>query len=52
MSSPGPKGPGPREDTSTPGAVHFQQSLSILDEHGTRIRYELDPDGSKLKRVR
>lgn len=36
----------------TPGAVHFQQSLSILDEQGTRIRYELDPDGNRIKRVR
>ena len=35
----------------TPGAVHFQQSLSILDEAGVRIRYELDWDGNRAKRV-
>jgi len=35
----------------TPGAVHFQQSLSILDDDGVRIRYELDWDGNRAKRV-
>jgi hypothetical protein len=37
----------------TPGAVLFIQSLSILDEEGRRIRYELDADGNRTdKRVR
>jgi hypothetical protein len=35
----------------TPGAVHFQQSLIILDEDGKRIRYELDNDGHRTGRV-
>jgi len=35
----------------TPGAVHFQQSLMILDEDGKRIRYELDADGNRTHRV-
>ena len=35
----------------TPGAVHFQQSLAILDEQGTVIRYELDADGNRVRRV-
>ena len=35
----------------TPGAVHFQQSLIILDEDGKRIRYELDADGNRLFRI-
>ena len=35
----------------TPGAVHFQQSLMILDEDGKRIRYELDADGTRLFRI-
>ena len=35
----------------TPGAVHFQQSLIILDENGKRIRYELDADGNRLFRI-
>jgi hypothetical protein len=35
----------------TPGAVHFQQSLMILDEDGKRIRYELDADGNRLFRI-
>jgi hypothetical protein len=40
-------------NTSTPGAVLFIQSLSILDEEGRRIRYELDADGNRTdKRVR
>jgi hypothetical protein len=30
----------------TPGAVHFPQSLIILDEDGKRIRSELDADGT------
>lgn len=36
----------------TPGAVHFQQSLQILDETGKAIRYELDDDGNRVRRVR
>ncbi len=36
----------------SPGAAHFQQSLSILDEEGNRIRYELDADGNRSGRVR
>ena len=35
----------------TPGAVHFQQSLIILDAEGKRIRYELDADGNRLFRI-
>ena len=35
----------------TPGAVHFQQSLIILDDEGKRIRYELDPEGHRLHRI-
>ena len=35
----------------TPGAVHFEQSLMILDEDGKRIRYELDNDGNRLFRI-
>lgn len=30
----------------------FQQSLSILDEQGNRIRYNLDADGNRTTRVR
>jgi hypothetical protein len=36
---------------NTAGAVHFQQSLSILDEKGERIRYELDTYGNRARRV-
>ena len=36
---------------STPGALHFQQSLMILDKEGKRIRYELDADGNRLFRI-
>lgn len=35
----------------TPGAVHFQQSLIILDEAGVRVRYELDADGNQTGQV-
>ena len=31
----------------TPGAVHFQQSLQVLDENGQRIRYMYADDGSR-----
>jgi hypothetical protein len=36
---------------NTPGAVHFQQSLAILDAEGKVIRYELDADGNRIRRV-
>lgn len=36
----------------SPGAVHFQQSLFVLDEDGNRIRYELDADGNRTGRVK
>ena len=35
----------------SPGAVHFQQSLVILDDEGKRIRYEQDADGNRTSRV-
>ena len=34
------------------GALLFQQSIQILDENGERIRYELDIDGNKVRRVK
>lgn len=34
-----------------PGAVHFQQSLVVLDAAGTPVRYELDTDGNRIRRV-
>jgi hypothetical protein len=40
-----------RVPPDTPGAIHFQQSLFILDEEGKRIRYELDADGNRVRRV-
>jgi hypothetical protein len=43
------------EATVPPGSPppgHFQQSLSILDETGKSIRYELDADGNRTTRVR
>ena len=33
----------------TPPPGHFQQSLSILDENGDRIRYDLDADGVRTR---
>jgi hypothetical protein len=33
----------------TPPPGHFQQSLSILDETGERIRYNLDADGVRTR---
>ncbi len=33
----------------TPPPGHFQQSLSILDENGDRIRYNLDADGVRTR---
>ena len=38
------------EATAQPGAPvpgHFQMSLGVFDEHGNRVRYELDPDGQR-----
>lgn len=40
-----------RVPPSTPGALQFQQSLFILDEQGQRIRYDLDADGNRLRRI-
>lgn len=40
-----------RVPPNTPGAVHFQQSLIILDDAGKRIRYDLDEEGNRLRRV-
>jgi hypothetical protein len=37
---------------NSPGALHFQQSLVILDEEGKRIRYELDADGNRSFRIK
>jgi hypothetical protein len=36
---------------NSPGAVHFLQSLVVLDEKGERIRYEIDADGNRTKRT-
>jgi hypothetical protein len=36
---------------NSPGAVHFLQSLIVLDEKGERIRYEIDADGNRTKRT-
>jgi hypothetical protein len=36
-----------RVPPDSPGAVHFQQSLTILDEKGERVRYMINPDGSR-----
>jgi len=36
---------------SVPPAL-FQQSLRILDENGTQIRYNLDADGNRTTRIR
>jgi hypothetical protein len=35
-----------------PPPGHFQQSLTILDEQGKSIRYELDADGNRTTRIR
>ena len=40
-----------RVPPDSPGAIHFQQSLFILDEEGKRIRYDLDADGNRVRRV-
>ena len=42
------------EATVPPGSVppaEFQQSLSILDEQGERLRFELDANGNRVRRV-
>ena len=36
---------------NSPGAVHFLQSLLVLDEKGERIRYEIDSDGNRTRRT-
>ena len=36
---------------NSPGAVHFQQSLYMLDAEGKRVRYELDAEGNRTGRV-
>ncbi|MBM3817591.1 MAG: hypothetical protein FJW14_01045 [Acidimicrobiia bacterium] len=36
---------------NSPGAVHFLQSLIVLDEKGLRIRYEIDSDGNRTRRT-
>jgi hypothetical protein len=36
---------------NTPGALHFQQSLQILDEQGKRIRYNVDENGDRSTRA-
>lgn len=41
-----------RVQPGDPGGTILHQSLSILDDEGKRIRYELDMDGNRLRRVR
>jgi hypothetical protein len=36
---------------NSPGAVHYLQSLIVLDDKGERIRYEIDSDGNRTKRT-
>ena len=36
---------------NSPGAVHFLQSLLVLDEKGDRIRYNTDADGNRTGRT-
>lgn len=40
-----------RVPPNTPGALHFQQSLQILDEQGKRIRYNIDDNGDRTTRA-
>ena len=40
-----------RVPANTPGALHFQQSLQILDEQGKRIRYNVDENGDRSTRA-
>ena len=39
-----------RVPADSPGAVHFQQSLQILDDTGARIRYRIADDGTRGER--
>ena len=39
-----------RVPPDSPGAVHFQQSLQVLDETGARIRYLIADDGTRGER--
>lgn len=36
-----------RVPPDSPGAVHFQQSLQVLDEKGERVRYRILDDGTR-----
>jgi hypothetical protein len=36
-----------RVPPGSPGAVHFQQSLMIFDDKGERVRYKIEPDGTR-----
>lgn len=36
-----------RVPPDSPGAVHFQQSLQVLDEQGERVRYRILDDGTR-----
>ena len=40
-----------RVPNGNPGGLLFEPSLSILDENGRRIRYELDAYGNPTKRI-
>jgi len=40
-----------RVPDGSPGALLFEPSLSILDENGRRIRYDLDEYGNPTKRI-
>ena len=40
-----------RVPDGAPGALLFEPSLSILDENGRRIRYDLDEYGNPTKRI-
>jgi len=40
-----------RVPPNTPGALHFQQSLQVLDEQGKRIRYNVDENGDRSTRA-
>jgi hypothetical protein len=35
----------------SPPPLQFQQSLEIFDDKGVRVRYEVDPEGQRVKRV-
>jgi hypothetical protein len=40
-----------RVPPNTPGALHYQQSLMVLDEQGKRIRYDIDDNGDRTTRI-